>query len=225
MSLGSRGGFAEVLAFAYAALRPTDGFWNKVLDEAEKLEVSGKISPRDHQLLRSSYHVQGELMKLTLGQDDALTEHSITTTLSRISAEIRKEESERLQQSEAARLEIEKRLAEQVAKTEQQATKTDAIMKGIYWRCDRRAGREALALSILIWAAQGGVAIFGVVKIPESSKFGWAMAAVGGLSGLIRLVGAHWDIKPIKVRTVYKEWRRARLQKIEYAVLSIEEES
>lgn len=72
----------EVLAFAYAALRPTNDFWSKVLDEAEKLEATGKISSRDHQLLRSSHHVQNELMKLTLGVNTALTEESITKTLS-----------------------------------------------------------------------------------------------------------------------------------------------
>jgi hypothetical protein len=213
----------EVLAFAYAALRPTTEFWNKVLDEADKLEASGKISSRDHQLLRSSHHVQRELMKLTLGEDDALTEESITTTLSRVSAEIRKEESERLNQSEAARLETEQRLAEQIAKTEEQVAKTDAIKQGIYWRCDRKAGREALALSILVWVAQGAIAVFGVLKIAESSQFGWVMVAIGVVSGLVRLAGAHWEIKPIKFYPLYKEWRRARLQKAEYAALSIED--
>jgi hypothetical protein len=213
----------EVLAFAYAALRPTTEFWSKVLDEAEKLEASGKISARDHQLLRSSHHVQSELMKLTLGEDDALTEESITATLGRVSAEIRREESERLNQSEAARRETEQRLAQQVAKTEAQVAKTDAIKQGIYWRCDRQAGREAFALSTLVWLVQGAVATFGVMKISESSKFGWIMVVIGVLSGLVRLAGAHWEIKPIKIYPLYKEWRRARLQKTEYAALSIED--
>jgi hypothetical protein len=215
----------EVLAFAYAALRPTTEFWKKVLDEAEKLETRGKISSLDHQLLRSSHHVQSELMKLTLGEDDALTEESITTTLSRVSAEIRKEESERFNQSEAARLKTEQKLAEQVAKTEAQVAKTNAIKQGIYWRCDRQAGREALALSILVWVIQASVAVFGFLRISESSKFGWVMAAIGVLSGLVRLAGTHWEIKPIKFHPLYKEWRRARLQKAEYAALSIEDES
>lgn len=206
----------EVLAFAYAALRPTTEFWSRVLDEAEKLESSGKISARDHQLLRSSHHVQSELMKLTLGEDEALTEESITTTLRRVSAEIRKEESERLQQSEVARIKTEKKLAEQVAKTE-------AIQEGIYWRCDRRAGREALALSIFIWLAQAAIAVFGVVKIPEHSTFGWVVVGVASLSGLVRLAGTHWDIKPLRAGPAFKEWRRPRLLKGEYAALSIED--
>ena len=213
----------EVLAFAYAALRPTTEFWNKVLDEAEKLEASGKISSRDHQLLRSSHHVQSELMKLTLGQDDALTEESITTTLLRVSTEIRKEESGRLQHAEGVLLETEKKLLAQVAETERQVAKTEAIKKQIYWRSDRRAGREALGLSLAIWGAQGAVAVFGVVTIRHSPSLGWSLAAGSGLSGLLRLAGAQWDIKPVKIRAAYKEWRRLLLQKREYAALSIEQ--
>ena len=215
----------EVLAFAYAALRPTAEFWNKVLDEAEKLEASGKISSRDHQLLRSSHHVQIELMKLTLGEDDALTEESITTTLGRVSAEIRKEESHLLNQSEVARRETEQLLAEQVKKTEAQVAKSDAIKQRIYWRCDRQAAREALALSILVWVGQGAVAVFGVLKISENSRFGWVMVAIGVVSGVIRLAGLYWEIKPIKFYPLYKEWRRARLRRAEFAALSVEEDA
>jgi hypothetical protein len=206
----------EVLAFAYAALRPTTDFWNRVLDEAEKLELTGAISPRDHQLLRSSHHVQSELMKLTLGEDAALNEQSITTTLRRVSDEIRREESERLQHSEVARMEMERKLVEQLAKTE-------AIKKKVYWRCDQTAGREALALSILIWGSQASIAVFGVVKIPENSTYGWVIVGIAALSGLVRLAGNHWDIKPVKVYPAFKEWRRARLLKMEYAALSIED--
>lgn len=206
----------EVLAFAYAALRPTTEFWDRVLVEAEKLESSGRISARDHQLLRSSHHVQSELMKLTLGDDNALTEESITTTLQRVSAEIRREASDLLEQSELARVVTEKKLAEQVAIT-------DTIKQGIYWRCDRRAGREAIGLSILIWFSQAAIAVFGVMKIPESSRFGWMMLGVAILSGFIRLAGTHWDIKPLKAVPAFREWRKASMLKNEYAALSIKE--
>jgi leucyl aminopeptidase len=83
-----------VLAFAYAAARPPRGFWDKVLKEAEKLEADGKITPRDHQLLRSNFSIQQELTKLTLGDEEALTEEKITTTIARVSNEIRREAME-----------------------------------------------------------------------------------------------------------------------------------
>jgi hypothetical protein len=205
----------EVLAFAYAALRPTPEFWNRVLDEAEKLESVGKISARDHQLLRSSQHVQRELMKLTLGQDEALTEESITTTLRRVTLEIKKEEAVRLEQSEKARTEIENRLQKKEAQMEE-------TRKKIYWRCDRRSSLEARALSIFIWATQGLIAFVGMYKIPENSIFGWLvlLGAIG--SGVMRLAGSYWDIKPLKAGPAFKEWRRANLLQREYADLSID---
>ena len=204
----------EVLAFAYAALKPSTAFWNKVLDEAEKLEAGGKISPRDHQLLRSSHHVQIELMKLTLGEDDALTEESITTTLNRVSSDIRQEESERLQLSQAALAKTQEGLAQETAKNE-------AIKEKIYWRCDRRAKREAIFLSILIWFSQIFIAVFGVIKIPNNATFGWILLVTAILSGLIRLVGTQWDIKPLKAYPAFVRWRRESLLKRDYLALSI----
>ena len=204
----------EVLAFAYATIQPTTDFWGKVLVEADKLEASGKISTLDHQLLRSSHHVQSELMKLTLGEDIALTEESITTTLRRVSTDIRKDESDRLQRSEVARIETEKQLAQQIAQN-------DDIKKAIFWSANQRAGREALALSTLIWISQIAIAIFGVVKIPESSIFGGIVVVIAVLTGAVRLASTHWDIKPLKARVAFTEWRRAKLLKNQFIALSI----
>lgn len=206
----------EVLAFAYAANRPSNAFWTKVLAEAEKLEASGRISARDHQLLRSSHHVQSELMKLTLGQDEALTHEAITETLARVSEEIRAEEAARVRQVDDARVRAEKAFAEQLARAE-------STKKAIYWRCDRKAGREALALSISVWFFQAAVAVFGVLKIQEDSVWGWIVVAVAAASGVLRLLGAHRDIKPAKIFQDYKEWRRTRLVRSEYAALSIQD--
>lgn len=164
-----------------------------------------------------------ELMKLTLGDDDALTEESITTTIGRVSAEMQREGTKRINQSEDALREMEKKFAAQIAKTVEQIAKTDAIKQRIFWRCDLQAGREALALSILVWVVQVAVAAFGAVKISENSKFGWVMVAIGVLSGLVHLAGVHWEMKPIKFYPLYKGWRRAHLQKAEYATLLIEE--
>lgn len=205
----------EVLAFAYAMLRPTNDFWDKVLDEAEKLELNGTISARDHQLLRSNHHVQNELMKLTLGDDAALTETSIKETLRRVTEEIRTEDAIKLQQSEDKRAFLAKELEDKIAKEE-------VIKEKIYWRCDKRAKREALAISALIWFMQLAVALFGLVKIPEGSKFGWVMIAVGVFSGVIRIAGAYFDIKPLNVFFKYKEWRRSWLERREYEYLSID---
>ena len=67
----------ELLAFSYAALQPSMELFEKYLSEIEKLEKQGKITARDHQLLRSSQLAQAELMNLTLGEEDALTEQTV----------------------------------------------------------------------------------------------------------------------------------------------------
>ena len=71
----------ELLAFSYAALEPSSKLLEKYLGEIDKLEKQGKITARDHQLLRSSQLAQTELMNLTLGEEDALTEQTVTETL------------------------------------------------------------------------------------------------------------------------------------------------
>jgi hypothetical protein len=135
----------EVIAFAYAALRPSEEFLQKVIAEAEKLEQKGKISARDHQLLRSSIHLQDELMSLTLGEDEALTEKSITETINKITEEIKREESEVLTAEQIAHTKTQTQL---IAKREE----GQEIQRRLYWRCDRRAKSLAKVVSFLLGA-------------------------------------------------------------------------
>ena len=44
----------QLLAFAYAALKPTSKLLEKLLTEIDKLKGQGKITEHAHQLLRSS---------------------------------------------------------------------------------------------------------------------------------------------------------------------------
>ena len=85
----------QLLAVSYAALEPSGELLKKYLKEIDRLEGQGTISERDHQLLRSSPSVHSELMHLTLGEDAALTEETVTEALERVSNEIKKEESEK----------------------------------------------------------------------------------------------------------------------------------
>ena len=79
----------EVMAFAYATLRPNDNFFQKVLDESDKLEAQGKITKMDHQLLRSSIRLQDELMTATLGENADLNESSLQIALEKFKLEIK----------------------------------------------------------------------------------------------------------------------------------------
>lgn len=207
----------EVLAFAYAAARPPRGFWDKVLIEAEKLEKEGKISARDHQLLRSSHNVQIELTRLTLGDEAALTDEKITETIARVSDDIRKEA---LEDKNAISEEL------NVANSRIGALSGDleAVRKNTYWDCKRQADREATALSVAVWVGQGAVAALGLFKIDEAS-LGWVIFAVALSSGVLRIAGAKWDIKPVNLKPRYAEWRFQKLHRKALEKLGLEVES
>lgn len=122
----------EVLAFSYAALQPTQGLLDKFLLEIDKLEVKGDISERDHQLLRSSSHVNKELMDSTLGDETALTKETITDILHRVSTEIKKEESE---ETNIAMEKYKKTVQELNSRIEQE----NELKKRLYWQCQNSA--------------------------------------------------------------------------------------
>jgi hypothetical protein len=122
----------ELLAYSYAALQPSKRLLDKYLSEIDKLQELGKISEQDHQLLRSSTVAQEELMQLTLGDEAALTEETITETLRRVSKEITKEESEKLAAEKAAHRET------QVKLTSERIEK-QGVQERVFWRLRRKA--------------------------------------------------------------------------------------
>ena len=131
---------SEILAFSYAALQPSSQLLEKYLAEIEKLKQQGEITERGHQILRSSPLVYDELMHLTLGDAAALTNETITEILERVSGEIKKEETERLDAEKEAH---------QQTQDELNALREDKeeTQKNLYWRCHRRAGRYARVLT------------------------------------------------------------------------------
>lgn len=206
----------EVLAFAYAAARPPRGFWDKVLQEADKLVKDGKITARDHQLLRSSYSVQAELTKMTLGDEAALTDEAITTTLARVSDEIKREALEEQNIISSQLQEANSRLGSLTENFEE-------VKQRVYWKSKAKADREATYLSIAIWVGQGLVAAVGLIKLDET-KLGWAIFAVAAISGALRLAGAQWDIKPVNIKPRYSNWRFQRLHEEALSELGLEKE-
>lgn len=211
----------EVMAFAYAAMRPSRTFWGKVLVEAEKLEQNGEISPRDHQLLRSSHHVQTELMRLTLGEDSALNKTSIRKTLDRVSQEIRADDRKCIDKITEEKQETE-------GKLEKEQDRIKKIFDDAQKIAERRAKNEGRFLFILIWIAQFSISIFGifVIFLAKDKILGITITAVGAvLAGSIRLAGAKWDIKPQKVEEKYITWRKTCLIKKYYPEFSKEQKN
>ncbi|MFH2036447.1 MAG: hypothetical protein ABIJ45_08595 [Candidatus Zixiibacteriota bacterium] len=168
----------EVLAFCYAALQPSKELLERYLGEIDKLENQGNITARDHQLLRSSYLAQDELMTLTLGEEHALTAQTVTETLKRVEAEIKKEESEKYREEQAAHRKTQEQLAEQREKNKD-------VQKRLYWRCLKRARLCASILSIVIVVLLACGLAAGTGLRSNSPIVGWAL--VVGLGALILL--------------------------------------
>ena len=167
----------EILAFSYAALRPSRKLLNKYLEEIDKLEKQGKIMPRDHQFLRSSVLAQEELMRLILGDEDALTEETITETLRRVSNEIKKEESQKLSAEQVAHHQT-------IVALDSERARTRRVQEQLYWRCSRRAKCysqivAAFVVLLLIGGIIGGLGLTSTIPI-----LGWIIT-VGSLLGTI----------------------------------------
>ena len=148
---------AETMAFSYAALQPSSELLNKFMLEVDKLERQGRMSARDHQILRSDIRVQDELMELTLGDEEALTEERISETLERISAEIRFEDLRKLETEKEAH-------SRTRADRDRIHDQSERIMQSLYWKCHRRAGvladtMRALVFALLILGIVGGLGI------------------------------------------------------------------
>ena len=147
----------QLLAYSYAALEPSNALLDKYLTEIDRLESRGRITARDHQLLRSSPQVYQELMHLTLGEEDALTDATISETLDRVSKEIKKEESEKLTEEQRDHQDTRDALSRQEEVNRQ-------VVEKLYARCRRKANRLALVLSVMlaISLALGVTAGFGL---------------------------------------------------------------
>jgi hypothetical protein len=136
---------AELLAFAYAGLRPSAALMDKFLAELERLEKAGKLAPRDHQLLRSSTVADEELMRLTLGDTDALTEEAISQTLKRVTTEIKAEETRHLRDEQS-------RHRTTAHEREQALSDRSALLSRTYWRLARSSRIYAWIFSGLVQA-------------------------------------------------------------------------
>jgi hypothetical protein len=174
----------EILAFSYAALQPSKELLDKYMTEIDKLEKQGKITARDHQLLRSSTLATEELMRLTLGDEAALTEETVTETLRRVTAEIKKEEDEKLSAERTAHRKTQDTLA--AARDEKKR-----VQERLYWRCSHRARKCSWTIAVFVGLALLGGIAAGVGLKFGSPVLGWILAvlfALATLAGAIDLM-------------------------------------
>ena len=120
-------------------------------------------------------------MRLTLGDDEALTAETVTETLRRVTTEIRNEETEKLTAEEQAHHHTRNELATR-------RTEESKLQERLYWRCHRRATACAGVVSALM----GLVLIAGLATglgLRSSNQFlGWTLTASSGVLVLMTLV-------------------------------------
>lgn len=164
----------EILAFSYAALQPSTEWLNKYLAEIDRLERKGAITARDHQLARSTMLVQDELMSLTLGDEDALTEETVTEILRRVTDQLKWEETEKLSAEQTAHQLTQARL-------DHEEQKRRRIREQLYWRCQRWAKHQSWVIAGLIaFLFLVGVAA-GLGLKSTNPILGWILLVGGGL--------------------------------------------
>ena len=175
----------ETLAFSYAALQPSQAIWNKYLSEIEKLEEQQTITAVNLQLLRSSQLAQEELMNLTLGEEESLSEQTITEVLSRVTEEIQRDGNEKLVSEKKAH-------AKTRTDLEKARNEKSNIQKCLYWRCYRWA-------SHFTWIVTVGLFVMLVVGLAASLGFNfdnqfikWATPLAFGVLFLLTLSNLIW---------------------------------
>ena len=210
----------QLMAFSYAALQPSRELLGKYLNEIERLEEQGAISERDLQLLRSSPMVSNELMNLTLGDDELLTEETVTEILERVTGEIKKEETDRAEQSERNRLTAQQALEAAAGRSERlerdrvttqqalenQIEQNNKIGASLYWECKNKAKLWARGISLAL-----AVILLIIIAASSLESGGLPPGARWSIVGILAVLTAANLLYGLTVKGVYN-WIEANLR-------------
>lgn len=205
----------ELLAYSYAALQPPKALLDKYLTEIDKLQKQGKITERDHQILRSSTIAQEELMRLTLGDDAALTEATVTETLRRVTNEIKKEESENVRQEQ----ESHRKTQEQLVAT---AAARESLQKRIYWKSRWKSQFCAWSITCLMGILLVLGVIAGLGLKAESPIVGWSLLAGSLFLAIGTLVNAFFGTTVQQAHVAIQSWSLTYFLRLESKATGID---
>ncbi len=93
---------AEILANCYATMRPHESFWNRYLVELDRLKNENKMSERDHEVLRFSIHAADELMDVTRGDVEGITDKNLHVVLKKLEKTFAAEKEQALESERSA---------------------------------------------------------------------------------------------------------------------------
>ena len=187
----------RLLALAYGALCPSDDLWHKFMREIDRLESDGRISARDHQLLRSASSVPEELMYRTAGDAALMTGQVALDVVDELKREIDGEWQKRVDEERASRVAMdgewqrrveEERESREAAERERQeeAQRRKRLTEKVYWRCYKRARHAAW----IVEGLAGAMLVFGVVSVFLPVP-GW-VATGGAVLGALGAIGGGW---------------------------------
>ena len=167
----------QILAYSYAALRPPDALWQKYIAEIDRLQEEGRISEDQHILLRSFELSNHELMHLTLGEDEALKDETITQAVQRVTERFTKQADEALEEEKDAHRATSESL--------NLATKQNTTTKeNVYRLCERVGGVIAWIFSAFITS----LLLLGLVSSLLINRDNEILAWIVGASSALLLV-------------------------------------
>ena len=230
----------QLMAFSYAAVQPSRDLLGKYLNEIERLEKQGTFSERDLQLLRSSPMVSDELMNLTLGNDELLTEETITEILERVTDEIKAEEADRAEQSERDRLVAQQAFEEETGRTEQlrreklttqqaleeQIQQKDRILSQLHFDCRKRAKFWARVISLVV-----SLVLIAIITVPQLEITGlppwgrWSITSIAIVLTMASLYGLTmkgtypWIEKTLRTKFVNSQAKTLGVDLEEYGTI------
>ena len=205
----------QMLAFAFAAMEPTEEWLSKFMTEIDRLQAMGAISERDHQLLRSSPLVHDELMYLTLGEDTSLNSETITDTLSRVSDEIRGEESEKLSRETRAHSETREALS-------LERSAREVMIGRVVKRCERTAGIIATSCSAMGFVLVLLVLTGGLIQRAESPTIAWTFVSVSLMATIFEILSLTFGSSIRGLHALVNQFARQWLLRRQGAALDID---
>lgn len=189
----------ETLALCYAAIRPRQGFEEKMLATVDSLREQGHISAAAHATMRSSRAYEQELMRLTLGDEEDLKPATAMEALEKLKHELTIEHV-----SEISTLKAEKRsVAEELTDVNAELAVRESHGKKV-------SGRIAAIIAALLYLTFFALSIYVVILEIARIKDNGVLVVVYSAIGFILNLAAIYGIA-FKLRQYLARWFRVSL--------------
>jgi hypothetical protein len=181
-----------LLANCYSVLKPTEELWNNFLEQVDRLLDGRSITPDQHQFLRFELRVRDELMNLTLGDENGISEKIIFEILERHEQDIVRPWKENLDQARSDYLKV----SDQFTQSEAKVNHIDSSLIRISKICSEivKYALVAIAIALLLYAYIPRESSINGFSRTISGIIGWIIIALN----IIRVVFGFKFIDPIQ---------------------------